>query len=249
MPCLISLSGITKKYRLGGRDIFALNNLDLNIQTNEYIAIIGASGSGKSTLMNILGCLDRPSSGSYTLDDKDISQMSDNALSRVRNRKIGFIFQSFNLIPNLTALQNVMQPLVFWRLSQKEKIAMAKAELSRVGLSNREEHLPSELSGGQRQRIAIARALVTRPSLLLADEPTGNLDSKTTADIMKLFDRLHDEGQTVVLVTHDQDIANRCRRSITLVDGQIARDEQQTEACALHRVAATKQVPRQTVIL
>ncbi|WP_281557184.1 ABC transporter ATP-binding protein [Thalassomonas sp. RHCl1] len=247
MPCLINLSGITKKYHLGGRDIFALNQLDLQIQSNEYLAIIGASGSGKSTLMNILGCLDRPSSGAYALDGKDIGQMSDNALSRVRNRKIGFIFQSFNLIPNLTALQNVMQPLVFWRLPQKEKIAMAQAELARVGLSNREMHLPSELSGGQRQRIAIARALVTRPSLLLADEPTGNLDSKTTADIMKLFDRLHSEGQTVILVTHDQDIASRCRRSITLVDGQIARDEQQDKPCSFHREPETETV--QAVLL
>ncbi|WDE03079.1 ABC transporter ATP-binding protein [Thalassomonas viridans] len=249
MPCLINLSGITKKYRLGGRDIFALNKLDLNIQTNEYIAIIGASGSGKSTLMNILGCLDRPSSGAYALDGKDISQMSDNALSQVRNRKIGFIFQSFNLIPNLTALQNVMQPLIFWRLPQKEKVAMAKAELNRVGLSNREEHLPSELSGGQRQRIAIARALVTRPSLLLADEPTGNLDSKTTADIMKLFDRLHDEGQTVVLVTHDQGIANRCRRSITLVDGQIAQDKQKAGTCSLHQLPEADELAQQAVPL
>ncbi|WDD96903.1 ABC transporter ATP-binding protein [Thalassomonas actiniarum] len=240
MPCLINLSGITKKYHLGGRNIFALNQLDLSIQTNEYLAIIGASGSGKSTLMNILGCLDRPSFGRYTLDGKDIGQMPDNALSRIRNRKIGFIFQSFNLIPNLTALQNVMQPLVFWRLAQKEKIAMAQAELARVGLSNREMHLPSELSGGQRQRIAIARALVTCPSLLLADEPTGNLDSKTTAEIMKLFDRLHNEGQTVVLVTHDQEIASRCRRSITLVDGQIARDEHQNNPCSLHRVTDTE---------
>ncbi|WDE09685.1 ABC transporter ATP-binding protein [Thalassomonas haliotis] len=249
MPCLINLSGITKKYHLGGRDIFALHQLDLSIQTNEYLAIIGASGSGKSTLMNILGCLDRPSFGSYALDGKDISQMSDNALSQVRNRKIGFIFQSFNLIPNLTALQNVMQPLVFWRLAQKEKIAMAQAELARVGLSEREMHLPSELSGGQRQRIAIARALVTRPSLLLADEPTGNLDSKTTADIMKLFDRLHDEGQTVVLVTHDQDIASRCQRSITLVDGRIARDEHQDKANSLHRVTDADTLTRQALLL
>jgi putative ABC transport system ATP-binding protein len=198
--------------------------VDLAIEKNEFTAIIGSSGSGKSTLMNILGCLDRPTSGDYRLDGKSVSELSGSDLAGIRNRKIGFVFQNFNLIPTLSALKNVMQPLIYWRIPSKQKVDMARAELARMGLGNRESHLPSELSGGQRQRVAIARALVTKPSLILADEPTGNLDSKTTDDIMALFDQLHDEGQTMLVVTHDDGIARHCHRRITLVDGKVAKD-------------------------
>jgi len=221
---LIDFRNIRKEYVTGGQEIFALNNVSLQIRCNDYIAIIGSSGSGKSTMMNIIGCLDKPSSGDYRLDGVSVSCMSDSALSTVRNRKIGFIFQNFNLLPRFSALKNVMQPLIYRRIPTRERQRMAEIELERVGLSDRKHHLPTELSGGQRQRVAIARALVTKPSLLLADEPTGNLDSVTTADILRLFDQLHTEGQTVVMVTHDDEVARRCRRRITLVDGSISHD-------------------------
>ena len=224
MTSLIELCQIKKKYVTGGQEIFALNGIDLKIMANEYVAIVGASGSGKSTLMNIIGCLDTPSSGDYKLEEYNISDVSDTDLSIIRNRKIGFIFQNFNLLPRCSALKNVMQPLLYRPTKKKEKISRAEAELGRVGLTPRSQHLPSELSGGQKQRVAIARALVTNPSLLLADEPTGNLDSTTTEDILKLFDQLHDEGQTVILVTHDAAVAQRCHRKITLVDGKISDD-------------------------
>jgi len=221
---LIELQQISRHYTTGEQEILALNSIDLTINRNDYLAIIGSSGSGKSTLMNILGCLDRPTSGTYTLDGKLVSALSSAELSHIRNQKIGFVFQNFNLISTLSALKNVMHPMTYWRIPDKQKIDMAREELSRMGLSNREHHRPSELSGGQRQRVAIARALVTRPSLILADEPTGNLDSKTTADIMRLFNELHGQGQTIIVVTHDREIAQRCHRRVTLVDGEVAND-------------------------
>ncbi|GEA02591.1 ABC transporter ATP-binding protein [Alteromonas sp. KUL17] len=224
MPPLIELSNITKRYEIGEQEIFALHDVALSIADNEFVAILGSSGSGKSTMMNILGCLDRPTSGDYHLGGRRISEMSESSLSNIRNQQIGFVFQNFNLIPNLSALKNVMHPLVYRRIPQKQKVAMARAQLAKVGLANREAHLPSELSGGQRQRVAIARALITQPSLILADEPTGNLDSTTTEDIMTLFRDLHDDGQTVVLVTHDDNIAQQCHRRVTLVDGKVAKD-------------------------
>jgi len=224
MRPLIKLSNITKKYNTGGQDIFALDDVELVIKNNEYIAIVGSSGSGKSTLMNILGCLDQPTEGQYLLEGNDVSDMSDNALSKIRNEKIGFVFQNFNLLPKSSALKNVIRPMAYKRMSNREKVERAKAELERVGLADRVSHLPNELSGGQKQRVSIARALIMKPSLLLADEPTGNLDTKTTGNILHLFDQLHDEGQTVVLVTHDEGVAKRCHRRITLVDGKIAED-------------------------
>ncbi|MBC7683849.1 MAG: ABC transporter ATP-binding protein [Bdellovibrionales bacterium] len=221
---LIALHQTSRHYATGDQQIRALDAVDLTITKNEYVAIIGSSGSGKSTMMNILGCLDRPTSGSYTLDGKLVSEMSGNEQAHIRNEKIGFVFQNFNLISTLSALKNVMHPMTYWRIPDKQKLEIARAELARMGLSNREHHLPSELSGGQRQRVAIARALATKPSLILADEPTGNLDSKTTADIMKLFDELHAQGQTIIIVTHDREIAQRCHRRVTLVDGKVDND-------------------------
>jgi putative ABC transport system ATP-binding protein len=224
MDALIELESITRRYEIGGEEILAVNGISLAIAPNEQVAIIGSSGSGKSTLLNILGCLDSPTGGSYRLDGADVSNMTDGELSIVRNRKIGFVFQNFNLLPRLTAIKNVIQPLVYRRMSHGERLRRATHVLDRVGLLNRKHHLPNELSGGQRQLVAIARALVTEPSLLLADEPTGNLDSTTAKDILKLFDELHAEGQTVLLVTHDHDIAHRCRRRIVLHDGRVRSD-------------------------
>ena len=222
---LIRLVDVSKHYVMGGETLHALNQVSLDIRQNEYAAIIGASGSGKSTMMNIIGCLDTASDGVYELDSKNVSGLTANELAGIRNKKIGFIFQTFNLLPRLTALQNVMQPLIYQRVSLAERRERATQVLDKVGLSSRMGHLPSELSGGQRQRVAIARALVTTPSILLADEPTGNLDSSTTADILDLFDALHHEGQTIVMVTHEPDIAERCHRQIRLFDGKIISDE------------------------
>lgn len=219
---LIELDAIRKSFAMGEQVIHALAGTDLHIERNDYLAFVGSSGSGKSTMMNILGCLDRPSSGRYCLNDRDVSQLSENELAEIRNREIGFIFQSFNLLSKATALQNVMQPLVYRGVQFKARKAAAQTALERVGLAERADHLPNQLSGGQRQRVAIARALVTRPSILLADEPTGNLDSQTTADIMTLFDELHSEGQTIILVTHEADIAAHCRRVVRMQDGRIA---------------------------
>ncbi|EAR10533.1 ABC transporter ATP-binding protein [Reinekea blandensis] len=224
MNQLISLSGIRRTYQMGGETLHALDGIDLSIQQNDYVAVIGSSGSGKSTLMNIIGCLDTPSEGHYRLADEDVSEMTGQQLAAVRNRRIGFIFQSFNLLPRVDALHNVMQPLVYQRVSYRQRKARAQELLERVGLSGRMGHQPNELSGGQRQRVAIARALVTAPSILLADEPTGNLDSSTTADILNLFDELHREGQTIIMVTHEPDIARRCHRQVRLKDGQIIED-------------------------
>ena len=225
MTAQIEMTTVTKRYSTGGEEIRALDSVDLSIATNEYVAIIGASGSGKSTLMSILGCLDRPSSGSYHLRGHDVASMNEASLSSLRNREIGFVFQSFNLLPRASALKNVMHPLMYRPLAKAERVERASAALEKVGLGARKHHLPNELSGGQRQRVAIARALVTGPSLLLADEPTGNLDSTATVDILGLFDELHAKGHTVVLVTHDHKVAMRCRRRITLHDGRIVQDE------------------------
>ena len=223
----VALRALRREYRMGEQVVHALDGVDLDIQRNEYVAIVGASGSGKSTLMNIIGCLDRPSSGTYTLNGRAVAAMSDNELATVRNREIGFIFQSFNLLPRANALQNVMQPLVYRRLPLARRRALASEALERVGLATRMDHLPNQLSGGQRQRVAVARALVGHPAILLADEPTGNLDSATTREVMTLFDQLHAEGQTIIIVTHEPDIAAHCHRVVRLSDGRVASDQRQ----------------------
>ena len=221
---MIELSNVGKRYMMGEEPFMALQGVDLRIGRNEYVALIGPSGSGKSTLMNLLGCLDTPSEGRYVLNGRDTSDMDDTELARVRNREIGFIFQSFHLLPRLSVLQNVMQPLVYRGMPRAERQARATRALARVGLADRMGHRPNQLSGGQRQRVAVARALVGEPSILLADEPTGNLDSKTSAEIMALFDELHAQGQTVVVVTHEPDIAAHCKRTIRVSDGRIVED-------------------------
>ncbi len=221
---MIRLAGITKHYRMGDEEVRALDGVDLHIGRNEYVALIGPSGSGKSTLMNLIGCLDTPTDGTYVLNGRDTSSMDDVELARVRNQEIGFVFQSFHLLPRLTVLDNVCQPLVYRGLPRAERQRLAMRALEQVGLGNRTSHRPNQLSGGQRQRVAVARALVGRPSILLADEPTGNLDSRTSAEIMALFDELHASGQTVVVVTHEPDIAAHCRRTIRIGDGRIVDD-------------------------
>jgi len=221
---IIALRNIARLYKMGDQEFYALNKFDLDIQPNDYIAITGQSGSGKSTLMNILGCLDYPTSGEYKLKNKDVSKLDETALAGIRNLEIGFIFQSFNLLPRASALQNVMQPLIYRGMPIKERRVKAEQALTRVGLKERMGHLPNQLSGGQRQRVAIARALVTEPAILLADEPTGNLDSATTMEIMALFDELHQDGQTLIIVTHEQEIADRCQRVIRLTDGCLVAD-------------------------
>jgi putative ABC transport system ATP-binding protein len=222
---LISLRGVSKSFTVGADIVHALNDISLSIERNTYVAFIGSSGSGKSTLMNVLGCLDQPSAGSYHLNGSSIADMNERQLADVRNREVGFIFQSFNLLPRLDALQNVMQPLVYRTMSTKERRERALQALIRVGLESRVEHLPSQMSGGQRQRVAIARALVTQPSMLLADEPTGNLDSRTASEILTIFSELHANGATIVVVTHDAEVAKRSDRVITLSDGMIQSDE------------------------
>ncbi|MGY0557529.1 MULTISPECIES: ABC transporter ATP-binding protein [unclassified Lysobacter] len=221
---MISLSNIVKRYQMGEETVMALAGIDLFIDRNEYVALVGPSGSGKSTLMNLLGCLDTPSEGTYTLNGRDTSSMNEDELAQVRNREIGFVFQSFHLLPRLTVLQNVMQPLVYRGMPIAERRKQATDALVKVGLADRLGHRPTQLSGGQRQRVAVARALVGQPSILLADEPTGNLDSRTSAEIMALFDELHAQGQTVVVVTHEPSIADHCRRSIRVSDGRIVED-------------------------
>jgi len=219
---LIELRGVSKHYVMGDQVIAALDNINLTIGTNEYVAFIGSSGSGKSTMMHILGCLDAPTAGSYRLNGRDVSTLSDRELARTRNREIGFVFQNFSLLPRATALQNVMQPLVYRNMRLRERKERAREALARVGLENRASHLPNQLSGGQRQRVAVARALCSEPTLLIADEPTGNLDSATANEIMGLFDALHGEGHT--LITHEPDIAAHCRRTVRLSDGSIVED-------------------------
>jgi putative ABC transport system ATP-binding protein len=221
---VIELTGIGKRYRLGASEYPALQDVNLTIRRNEFLALTGASGSGKSTMMNILGCLDTPTEGRYSLDGEEVAGLDDEQLAAVRNRKIGFVFQNFYLMPRMTALDNVGQPLIYRGLSPAHRRAHAEHALRRVGLGDRLRHRPNELSGGQRQRVAVARALVGRPELLLADEPTGNLDSRTAGEIMDLFRQLHDEGQTVVVVTHDPGIAACCKRVVRLHDGRVAED-------------------------
>jgi putative ABC transport system ATP-binding protein len=221
---VIRIVDLWKTYPMGSEEIQALRGVSLTIRLNEYVAIMGPSGSGKSTLMNLIGCLDTPTSGEYFLGGRKVSDLDDDDLARIRNRDIGFVFQTFNLLPRATALRNVELPLVYRGTSAVERHAAALAALREVELSDRANHKPNELSGGQRQRVAIARALVTKPRILLADEPTGNLDSVTSADIMDLFDRLHREGNTVVVVTHERDIAQRARRIVQIHDGKISSD-------------------------
>jgi len=227
VSAVIELRGITREYRMGDQTVRALAGVDLDVGRNEYVAIVGASGSGKSSLMNIVGCLDSPTAGTYTLNGRAVAGMNDTELAQVRNREIGFIFQSFNLLPRADALHNVMQPLVYRRLPVAERKRLAREALERVGLGSRMDHLPNQLSGGQRQRVAVARALVGRPSILLADEPTGNLDSATTAEIMALFDQLHGDGQTIIIVTHEPEIAAHCLRVVRLRDGLVESDQRQ----------------------
>jgi putative ABC transport system ATP-binding protein len=225
---LIRTTGLKRRYRMGRETVEALRGVDLAIERGEYTAIIGPSGSGKSTLMNILGCLDRPDEGSYLLNGERVSDMGDRQLARIRNREIGFVFQSFALLPRATAAQNVELPLLYARVPRRDRARRAAEALEQVGLADRARHRPAELSGGQRQRVAIARALVTRPSLLLADEPTGNLDTATGEDILALFDALHRAGNTVIVVTHEADVAARAGRTLRVLDGRIVADVQRT---------------------
>jgi len=221
---LIETVDLWKTYHMGTEDVHALRGVSMQIERGEYVAIMGPSGSGKSTLMNLIGCLDTPTKGSYLLNNKQVSQMNDDELARIRNEEIGFVFQTFNLLPRATALHNVELPLVYAGVTGKERVDRANQALARVDLSERKTHRPNELSGGQRQRVAIARALVNNPSILLADEPTGNLDSKTGEEIMALFARLHEGGNTIILVTHEADIAAHAHRVIYIRDGQIEKD-------------------------
>ena len=225
METIISLDKIVKNYYIGSITVEALRSVDIYIKTNEYVAIMGPSGSGKSTLMNLIGALDTPTSGEYILNGTDVSKMDDNRLAEIRNHEIGFIFQTFNLLPRYTALENVMLPLIYAGVSKSERAVRATTTLGEVGLADRMDHKPNELSGGQRQRVAVARALVNDPSIILADEPTGNLDSKTSVDIMKLFGHIHKRGNTIILVTHEEDIARYAHRIIRLLDGEIDRIE------------------------
>jgi len=224
MQPVIHLKDIKKSYFMGKQELQVLKGINIDIQKNEYVALMGPSGSGKSTLMNILGCLDSPTSGTYILSDNDVSTMLDNDLAEIRNKEIGFVFQQFNLLPRLTALENVALPLVYAGISRKLRTEMAKEVLSKVDLTDRSHHKPNELSGGQCQRVAIARALVNNPSIILADEPTGNLDSKTSHEIMEIFNKIHQDGNTVVLVTHEDDISKFAHRIIRLRDGILESD-------------------------
>jgi len=224
MEPILHLKNIYKSYYLGKQELKVLKDISLNIFKNEYVALMGPSGSGKSTLMNILGCLDTATSGTYVLNGKDVSKMPDNDLAEIRNKEIGFVFQQFNLLPRLTAAENVALPLVYNGTSKKQRIEQALEMLHRVGLADRSHHKPNELSGGQGQRVAIARALVNNPAIILADEPTGNLDSKTSEEIMQVFGKIHTEGNTVILVTHEEDIAHYAHRVIRLKDGVVESD-------------------------
>ncbi len=222
---LIQLENIYKIYTMGSSKINALDGVYCNIEKGEYVALMGPSGSGKSTLMNVIGCLDTPSSGAYHLNSVDVSKMRDDELAEIRNKEIGFVFQSFNLLPRSSALENVALPLVYAGIGKRERLERAEVSLQKVGLGDRIDHRPNELSGGQRQRVAIARALVNDPSIVLADEPTGNLDSSSSSEIMDLFDEIHKEGNTVVMVTHEEDIAMHAKRVIRMIDGKIAQTQ------------------------
>ncbi|MEK6757004.1 MAG: ABC transporter ATP-binding protein [Bacteroidota bacterium] len=225
MSAIIKFQNITKIYHVGSEDVHALESVSLEIKKNEYVAVMGPSGSGKSTLMNLIGCLDTPTSGLYELNGLNVSDMNDNQLAKIRNKEIGFVFQTFNLLARSHVLHNVELPLIYGGISSSERKKLAREAIERVGLTERIHHKPNELSGGQRQRVAIARALVTRPSILLADEPTGNLDTKTGDEIMALFDKLQKEGNTIILVTHEEYIAEHADRIIRLRDGRIEKDE------------------------
>jgi putative ABC transport system ATP-binding protein len=225
MSALISIHNLVKAYDLGKVRINALNGVDLTIEKNEYVALMGPSGSGKSTLMNLMGCLDTPTEGRYVLNGRDVSSMTENELADIRNQEIGFVFQTFNLLPRLTGVENVALPLIYAGVSKAERLERAEQMLGAVGLGKRMRHKPNELSGGERQRVAIARALINRPSIILADEPTGNLDTRTSLEIMGLFEKIYSEGNTVILVTHEEDIAAHARRMVRLRDGKVERDE------------------------
>jgi putative ABC transport system ATP-binding protein len=224
---IIRTQQLRKVYRVGVERVHALRGIDLDIEPNEFVAIMGSSGSGKSTLMNILGCLDRPTAGSYELDGRDTSSINSRDLARARNERIGFVFQSFELLPRMSALRNVELPLIYARNGWKARRRKARAALERVGLGDRTHHRPNQLSGGQKQRVAIARAILNNPAILLADEPTGNLDSATTHELMEVFEQLHDEGQTIIIVTHETHVACHCRRIVRLHDGLVAEDRLQ----------------------
>ena len=227
---LISTNNLSKVYMMGAEAVHALRDVSISISKGEYVAIMGPSGSGKSTLMNLIGCLDTPTEGEYILNGKRVSQMNDNELANIRNREIGFVFQTFNLLPRATALHNVELPLIYNGTTTRERQDMAKVALKKVQLDDRMNHKPNELSGGQRQRVAIARALVNNPSLILADEPTGNLDSKTSEEIMKLLDDLHQQGNTIIIVTHESSVAKHAQRILSILDGRIAEDQSVPES-------------------
>ena len=227
---IIHAEDLWRTYQMGAEEIQALRGVTFEIQKGEYVAVMGPSGSGKSTLMNLIGCLDTPSKGRYVLRGKVVSEMNDDELAAVRNREIGFVFQTFNLLPRATALHNVELPLVYAGIPKEKRLEQAKHALEMVDLADRMTHKPNELSGGQRQRVAVARALVMNPSILLADEPTGNLDTATGEEIMRLFERLHDQGHTIILVTHEKDIADHARRTISIRDGRIEKDEARVKA-------------------
>jgi putative ABC transport system ATP-binding protein len=225
MNPIISIKDLKKTYVMGAEKVHALKSITLDIEKNEYVALMGPSGSGKSTLMNLLGCLDTPTAGEYVLNDENVSTLDDSDLAEVRNKEIGFVFQTFNLLPRLSSLENVALPLVYAGISKSARLDKAEETLTKVGLGDRVEHKPNELSGGQRQRVAIARALVNDPAIILADEPTGNLDTKTSIEIMEIFEKLHEAGNTIIVVTHEPDIAAHAHRIIRLRDGLIEKDE------------------------
>ena len=238
---LIDITNIKKYYKVGTVIVKALEGVSLHIGKNEYVAIMGPSGSGKSTLMNILGCLDTPTSGRYVLNGTDVSKLEDDRLAEIRNKEIGFVFQTFNLLPRYSALENVMLPLIYAGISKVDRVHMATHTLATVGLDDRMEHKPNELSGGQRQRVAVARALVNNPSIILADEPTGNLDSKTSVDIMNLFEEIYQQGNTIIVVTHEEEIARHARRIVRLRDGMIETDEINPDPIKIQKVVLPEQ--------